>query len=145
MSQVSLWSIILCQELAHRIEVLRGHISASKYLNGIVLVLGAKTTICFGVVGNRRNRSFVYFSAISRHCGNYSLERIFLYNSAFSGNFFFFSLAHLPLWQSDGHMLLEGKRENIGVERLIRWMECLLGCSNGRLLCYIPLCWWWLV
>lgn len=76
---------MLCQELAHGIEVLQGHISALKYLKGVVLLLRARTTVCFGVAGNRRNRSFVFFffPEISRHCGNYDLERSFSNSSAF--------------------------------------------------------------
>lgn len=50
-----------------------------------------------------------------------------------------FSLAHLPFQQGDGHVLLEGGREDTRVKRLIWRKECLPRCSNGKLLSYIPL------
>lgn len=64
---VSLYSPVLCQELAHGFAVLQGYISAATCLGGIVLLLGA-TTVCSGVVGDRSNRSFICFSGISRQC-----------------------------------------------------------------------------
>lgn len=53
-------SPVLCQELAYGLAVLQGHVSAAKYLGGVLLLLGA-TTVCSGVVGNRSNRSFGFF------------------------------------------------------------------------------------
>lgn len=98
-------SPVLCQELAYGLAVLQGHVSAAKYLGGVLLLLGA-TTVCSGVVGNRSNRSFgfFFFSGISRQC--------FLGNCCSS-------LAHLPFGLGGSHMLLEGKREDTRAKRLV--------------------------